>query len=154
MELNIASLKFYSAMRKYKRIATGLILARFLPITAPTHPKTCLFCQTLKWHWSLKGDVISIQSWHHPTETKQLSIIPGLYHPPVNQSQMLAHEVASVNTLTALHCNLAKKFQTTPSLGNSYKGNVWYSVSAERNGCLSLIVHCKALWGSKLCDTQ
>lgn len=42
-----------------------------------------------------------------------------------------------------------KKFQSAPSLGNSYNGNVWYSASVERNGFLSLIVctlRVKIMW--------
>lgn len=96
--------------------------------------------------------MLSAQSWHHPTEAKQLPIV-SLYHPTESEPDAGTWSCICQHSL-ALHCNLAKKFQTTHSLGYSYKGNGRYSASAESNGCLSLIVHCKAFWGSKLWDTK
>lgn len=109
-----------------------------------TPKKLCLFGQTPKLWWSLNGDVISTKSWHHLTESKPLSIIPCLYHPTTNQSQMLAQKAASVNTLMALYCKFAKKISKDfHSLRSIYPGNEWYSAYVERNGSLSLIVGCK-----------
>lgn len=117
-------------MENDEKTSTDIILMRFLSM-APNRRVS------LVKPW-ITGDVISTQSWYHPTEAEQLSIIPHLYHPTVNQSQMLAHKAASVNTLVALYCNFAKKTSNDfHSLKSSYPGNVWYSASAESNRSLS-----------------
>lgn len=75
----------------------------------PSHYRRCVYLSKFWNDIDLLIETLSAHNPDCPTVAKQLSVTACLYHPTVNQSQMLAHQVASVNTLMALYCNFAKK---------------------------------------------